>query len=166
MAIVGGWKLKYKKRKPKPKPQTKAFKAYYKRNDRLSELGYEGYQQYLQSDDWKRIREKKLRRFPVCLLCPSPSQQVHHMDYSHEVLLGLESGLLVCLCEKCHEGIEFYPDGNKRTLKQANVELRRLAHGAGLQRWLVSVNKARERLKKMRRLAGRKRMAERRRGKK
>ena len=154
MAIIGGWRLKYKKR-PKKKPQAKKFKAYVKRNDRLSVLGYASYAEYLKSDDWARVRAEKLRRFRDCLLCGKPANQVHHMDYSHEVLLGLRPQLLVTLCEGCHERIEFAEGRVKRSLSDANTELRRLAHEAGLQRWLTMLKhqtvkrkkKARERAK-------------------
>jgi hypothetical protein len=138
MVIVGGWRLKYKK-PPKPKKSDgKKFKEYRRRNDKLSQLGYAGYAEYLKGDDWKRVREDKLRRFPQCLLCERVANQVHHLDYSHEVLLGLRPQLLVTLCGDCHERIEF-DGGEKRSLPEANAELRRLAHEAGLTRWLNMV---------------------------
>jgi hypothetical protein len=148
--IVGGWKLKYKKR-AKPRPDQKKFKAYTKRNDNLSDLGYAGYAAYLQSDDWKAIREKKLRAHPSCRVCGKPADQVHHIDYSPEVLLGLFPGLLVCLCDACHGAIEFAPEKRKRTLKEANVELRRLVEAAGVQGWWSNVERTEREMRRKRR---------------
>lgn len=141
--VIGGWKLKYKKRRKK-KPRGSKYQAYTRRNDRLSGLGYASYAEYLKSEDWKKIREAKLRKFPGCLLCGRKAEQVHHLDYANEVLLGLVPQLLVTLCDGCHEAIEFSPGGEKRAMGEANVELRRLAHELGLQRWLMSIKRARE----------------------
>lgn len=151
MGIIGGWKLKYKMPAKKRKSSAKKFKAYRQRNTRLSVLGYDGYAEYLNSDDWKKIREEKLRLFPNCLLCRKPAEQVHHLDYSHEVLLGLVPQLLVTLCDACHGGIEFTPAKEKRTLIEANSHLRELAQAAGMHRWLVSVKRAHEALRRKRR---------------
>lgn len=156
--IIGRWKLKYKKKKSHKKP--KKFSQYYKRNDRLSELGYGGYQEYLKSDEWRAIREDKVSRFPKCLICLNPSTQVHHLSYVHEVLLGLVPELLVCLCEKCHEGIEFDEKGEKRNLKEANKTLRLLAFEKGRHRWLAMVKKAHERMKVNRKALNRKKKME------
>lgn len=151
MAMIGGWRIKYKKRR-KPKSNQKKFNAYYKRNDRLSELGYAGYEEYLKSDDWKAIRDRKLMKFPSCLLCKRHATQVHHTDYSNEVLLGLETRLLVTLCEECHKKIEFDNSGNKRSLREANASLKTLAAAIGLHRWLNMVKGARESMARKRKL--------------
>lgn len=148
--IVGGWKLKYKKR-AKPKPDQQKFKAYTRRNDNLSDLGYAGYAAYLQSDDWKTIREKKLRAHPDCRACGKPADQVHHIDYSPEVLLGLFPGLLVSLCDGCHGDIEFAPGRKKRTLGEANAELRRLMEAAGVQNWWQNVEATERQMRAKRR---------------
>lgn len=134
MGIYGGYKrIKYRNVKPK-----KLMKQYQRRNERLSDLGYLGYKDYLKSEDWQVIRQRKLARFPNCLLCSKPANQVHHLSYSDEVLLGLEPRLLVTLCEECHEGIEF--DGKrKRSLSEANRFLRKTAFDLGLIRWLNSL---------------------------
>lgn len=110
-----GWaKLTTKKRR-----KSSGMRCYEKRNDNLSSLGYRTYQEYLDSEDWSRIRERHLVDYPVCLLCDFPAQQVHHMSYDFETLLGLKKYRLVQLCSVCHKEIEFAGD-KKRYLKDAN----------------------------------------------
>mgnify|MGYP003501950963 CR=1 FL=1 len=155
--IIRVAKVRYSKPK---KPKLNKFKAYYKRNDRLSDLGYAGYAAYLASDDWKAIRAKKLDKHPHCRLCATHATQVHHTDYSHEVLLGLENGLLVSLCERCHEAIEFFPGKVKRTLPQANDELIRLAVAAGLQEWVDGLQRTHDDMLRKRKSASRQRSRE------
>lgn len=133
-----GWKaLQSRKRKPKSK-----MNCYARRDGRLSELGYAGYQEYLKSDQWRQVRTRKLKRFPQCLVCERPAAQAHHMDYGFEVLLGLDDARLVSLCDGCHRLIEFAPDGSKRRLCDANKELRRLAWDAGRKQWFSDLGKA------------------------
>jgi len=127
-----------------PKSTKDTMGCYVRRNFKLSDLGYASYQDYLASEEWKRIRKRKLQRHPKCLLCDRPSCQVHHLSYDERTLLGMLSVLLVALCEECHHGIEF--DGNrKRTLEEANQELRRLAIlRPDLERWRLTINRARK----------------------
>ena len=102
------------------------MKCYVRRNEKLSELGYAGYVEYLKSQDWQRIRDRKLQRYPDCLLCQKRANQVHHLSYDFPTLLGIKHWRLVQLCSDCHKSIEF--DGErKRPLKGANAVLFRLA---------------------------------------
>lgn len=60
------------------------------------------YHEYLRSDSWRRVRERKLREAGrVCSLCPSVSNlHVHHRTYER---LGKERlDDLVVLCRRCH----------------------------------------------------------------
>lgn len=138
-SIIGATHLiKYKKQKAKPEPTG----GYKRRKRLLSDLGYSTYQEYLAGDDWKRIRNRKLLRFPDCLICSRKSSQVHHMDYEYETLLGLRTYSLITICDACHLLIEFDGDGKKRDLKEANKELRKLAStvaGKSGKRWLARV---------------------------
>lgn len=113
--------------------------CYSSRNEKLSSVGYKSYHEYLNSEDWKRLRERKLRRYPNCLICSNRATQVHHLKYDWPTLLGLEQHRLVQLCRDCHQSIEIDGD-KKRTLRQANAELFRLAmqHERG-RRWAVWV---------------------------
>jgi hypothetical protein len=109
---------------------------YRKRDEVLSELGYRSYQEYLDSDDWKVIKNRVLKDFPTCLACNKPSQVVHHVKYSASVLLGLEDIYLASLCHKCHELIEVDKSGIKRGLGKANNELMKLAAANNKHGWL------------------------------
>lgn len=126
MAIIRGsrrgWEaLKAKRRVPKNK-----MKCYEDRGQRISDLGYAAYQEYLKSDDWKVIRNRKLAKCPDCILCEGKATQVHHLDYSYETILGLLDYRLVQMCGECHGKIEF-AGTRKRTVREATGELYRLA---------------------------------------
>lgn len=92
------------------------------------ELGYKSYAEYLTGEQWKEIRPRIFALFPNCIVCQNPSEQIHHLEYSLEVLAGKKDFKLVGLCRKCHVAIEFDQSGNKRTLGKANQELIRIAH--------------------------------------
>lgn len=115
MPIIGAtYLIKYKKFQAKP---SKARGAYKQRNDRLSTLGYAGYQEYLKSDDWKAIKEVVFQKHKDCCVCGGVASQLHHWDYHDLTMLGLNNEFLLPICDGCHEGIEF--DGSrKRSLKE------------------------------------------------
>ena len=102
---------------------SRATGAYKQRNENLPHIGYASYVEYLKSDDWKKLRQKILRKHPVCCVCDSMASQVHHWDYGDDVMLGIGPEFLLPICDKCHGDIEF--DGNeKRTLEQTQEVLR------------------------------------------
>lgn len=119
--LVNAWRLKYKK-KPKQKVRPVEYQQYFDRNARLSELGYRSYAEYLQSDDWKKIRNEVLEQTPTCVACANVACQVHHLNYSNRVLLGIAREYLVSICRGCHEAIEI-DNGEKRSLPAANTIL-------------------------------------------
>lgn len=133
--IIGGWRIKYLKARQKPKK--KIHKAYAERNEKLPYMGYATYREYLASDEWKSIRERRLARRPRCLVCESAAVVVHHMSYDERTMLGLDGTYLVCLCHRCHERIEIDGVGGKRTLREANLELLSLATAAGRHGWVA-----------------------------
>lgn len=147
MPIIGGWRIKYLKAAQKPRPaeskqKRRVMKAYRERNRTLRDLGYPSYREYLRGPEWSEIRDAKLRRFPHCLVCKAGATQVHHLDYSDAVLLGMVPRLLVTLCRWCHESIEF-TDGEKLSLADANKKLRKtMLSVKGGHRWLRSVKAA------------------------
>lgn len=97
---------------------------YLRRNKTLIKIGFSSYKEYLNSDLWKSIRIKvlKLSNFK-CKSCKNKANQVHHLSYHKDVLLGLKLESLVSLCEKCHSFIEFGPSGNKLHIKTVNNKL-------------------------------------------
>ena len=129
-SIVGsseGWdNLKRKTKRKKPKHKVKACYAIARKNS-LEWMGYSSYQGYLRSEEWRRIRSARLEKHPDCALCGVKATQVHHMSYDPITLVGGKPNRLVQLCGLCHEKIEITPDGEKRSLYQANIFLFQLA---------------------------------------
>ncbi len=133
-----GWALLRSKAKPKKQVQ---MKCYAKRNDLLATLGYASYAEYLQSDQWRGLRQRIVRRFPNCLLCDADAVDVHHLDYQVDTLLGRRQHRLVPLCRYHHHQIEF--DGNrKRDVRQATGALCKLAETASdrSRNWLAALS--------------------------
>lgn len=156
---VGFQNLYNKRRK---KRQFKLMNCYAKRNERLGEIGYPTYLEYLKSKDWIKIRTNKLNRHPTCLLCPNPASQVHHMSYDYETLLGVHDYRLVQLCGRHHQHIEFSGD-RKRHLKEANRTLFELANQCERgKKWIEWHNHQYEIQKRNRRIRNRRTKAERR----
>lgn len=122
--------------KRKRKPRANKMNCYSKRDARISDLGYAGYCQFLKSTDWQVIRSSHLKKYPDCILCGNLANNVHHLSYDFETLLGLKGHRLVQLCEICHKTIEF--DGErKRSLREANTVLfGEAAKTERGQRWL------------------------------
>lgn len=96
--------------------------GYEARNKKLTALGFDGYEEYLKSDEWSEIRSQKLSDEPNCCLCGKIADQVHHFSYEEEVLLGVVKDLLFSVCGECHGDIEF--EGcRKRSLESAQRNL-------------------------------------------
>lgn len=133
--------------KSKKPAKFKMMNCYRQRNAKIGNLGYETYQKYLQSEEWKILRKQKLERYPLCLLCDKPASQVHHISYDYETLLGLFEYRLIQLCDGCHEKIEF-TGSRKNSLKEANAALFYLAGQTPRgQRWIEWFgHRAKERL--------------------
>lgn len=68
-------------------------------------INREHYQNYLQSDAWKRRRAKVFERAGgVCEGClTNPATQVHHITYTH--IFREFAFELVALCNECHQRI-------------------------------------------------------------
>ncbi len=141
------WSVVKNKKRRAPR---KKMPCYEKRNDKLLELGYTSYVAYLASDDWKKIRNRKLARYPHCLLCGVPASQVHHLRYDYSTLLGFHDLFLVQLCSGCHKKIEFNGE-KKRHLKDANRVLFELASACVRgQRWIIRMETHPDRRRKRR----------------
>lgn len=66
------------------------------------------YQDYLSSDHWRKLRKEIIVERKCCEICGSTYiLNVHHKSYSNgsqrEVLGKEPKGLLVLLCEDCHD---------------------------------------------------------------
>ena len=78
-------------------------KLYDNRCQQLSRDRKQEHEAYMQSDEWKRIRNKVLERDRfLCQAClSSPATQVHHMTYKN---IGQEFAWeLYSVCKPCHE---------------------------------------------------------------
>jgi hypothetical protein len=119
---------KERKRSKKGKPP-KRKRPYQPRSFKrcLKHLGFQSYQEYLQSDLWKSIRERVLvRDNRICKACNAQANTVHHLIYNFKVLSGEFDDALVALCIDCHKRIEFDRNDKKRDLKHANQVLKSL----------------------------------------
>ena len=99
---------------------SKNFSAYEDRNRELGLLGFDSYDEYLNSQLWDLIRRSVLYRDHCeCrnLYCPNAPRakrkakprrkQVHHLGYTRATLLGINPAALVTLCTTCHRKCEF-----------------------------------------------------------
>jgi hypothetical protein len=81
------------------------------RNDRLASLGFAGYDEYLASSRWQRLKLAALNNAEYrCQLCDrSKKLQVHHRSYER---LGSDNEArdLVVLCERCHRKFHGRPE--------------------------------------------------------
>lgn len=84
--------------------------SFRQRKMQLLRLGFNSYQEYINSDIWKTLKQevKDLRRFDLCcLICGSFNKlSMHHTSYLH--LCGdaeEQANFLVPLCSKCHRAI-------------------------------------------------------------
>lgn len=125
--------FRYTHLKAKKKRKSKAQGGYAARNVTLKNLGYSTYREYLQSDDWKKIRDERLRRFPNCTFCGEKASQVHHFSYHDQVLLGILGALLFPVCESCHCEIEL-DNGRKRQLRESQDKLIEMLNSRGMER--------------------------------
>ncbi len=98
--------------------------AYQQRNHDLRTLGFATYADYLQSETWKAIRLRVLKRDLFrCYGCYGRACQVHHRSYSANVLAGRDTAPLVAICYPCHQSIELDRKGNKLSLEATNARL-------------------------------------------
>ena len=66
---------------------------------------YDSYGEYLQSIEWKIIRNRILNRDQhkcQAYKCTARAEVIHHRDYSDQVMLGNKDDQLVSLCAECH----------------------------------------------------------------
>ena len=108
-------------------PEMKRARIYGERNRLLKSLGFDSYDDYLQSDTWKSLRAFVLKKSPKCLACDSPATQVHHTVYTKRVLEGKSDRGLIATCAGCHYKAEFrQSDGAKLNPKQATTKLKQM----------------------------------------
>ncbi|MFK5950224.1 MAG: hypothetical protein QM500_15775 [Methylococcales bacterium] len=104
-----------------PNSRTKLDKIKEKeKKEGIHDLTEMDYVKYLRTVLWREIKEWILKRDNgKCVICGAEQSkfnvlEVHHRSYELIVLEGKNSEMLVSLCPRCHEYIEFYLDGSKR----------------------------------------------------
>jgi len=80
----------------------------------------EAYREYLQSEEWKTLREKQLQKdHRRCCICGATTDlNVHHITYAN-----MESPPLITLCKSCHENVHKHLDEYRKELDSLNVEI-------------------------------------------
>lgn len=107
--------------------KTYTMNTYKDRNVLLLQLGYNSYDEYLQSPLWYGIRKRGFEYHgKVCMLCKGTAVALHHIGYGMDVLTGKCLDSLAPLCNECHVKVEFRTNGNKRTLVGAQTAYGRL----------------------------------------
>jgi hypothetical protein len=78
------------------------FELYQKRNKKLRQLGYKTYQEYLESEDWQKIRQKL--QFKCCHFCKiCEDLDKHHKSYKNLGTLSTKD--IVVVCRDCHKNL-------------------------------------------------------------
>lgn len=93
--------------------------SYQSRNAVLRTLGFRNYGEYLQSELWRKVRDKVFAiKGKACYLCGGRAWQVHHNRYHKNDLTGKRVRFINPICGDCHHEIEF-SDGEKVDLRDA-----------------------------------------------
>ena len=100
------------KRREKPKRRQPEYSK--QRENSLKRLNFDNYDEYLESDLWREIRQSKLAVDPNCECCGHSAEQVHHISYAYKIMAGVENKCLVSVCRDCHVILEFTKSGRKR----------------------------------------------------
>lgn len=84
----------------------------------------DGYDEYLQSNLWRRIRVAVLDRDEWrCVRCDGDAEDVHHRAYDPEIMDGRALEWLVSLCKGCHKFIHFQDNGERREWNEVEAML-------------------------------------------
>lgn len=94
---------------------------YTDRRVLLRLLGFATYQDYLNSDLWKEIRERVFAlKGRECFLCSKLATQAHHNRYNLNTLRGKRLKHIFPVCGQCHHSIEF--KGGEKVFEIAKVQ--------------------------------------------
>jgi 5-methylcytosine-specific restriction endonuclease McrA len=90
----------------------------------MRDMWFIRYNEYLYSDEWKRIRNKVVESDGHCLNCQSKNNlQAHHIDYDN---VGMEEQSdLLTLCRDCHKQIHSMTYNERLEMEQRCIEQRR-----------------------------------------
>lgn len=82
------------------------------------------YRNYLKSEHWKTLRDKKVTDCYRCFMCHSEEKlALHHLTYNN---LGMEKdGDTVVLCSRCHFKVHFGSKKFRHKLKKKHKKMLR-----------------------------------------
>lgn len=87
--------------------------GYDRRDEILAGLRFPTYGHYLRSATWQWVRTKVFReKGSHCTICGNRATELHHNQYSRDVLLGKDIEPIYPICRDCHKRIEF--DGGSK----------------------------------------------------
>ncbi len=99
---------------PQPPLQQNAGVPQPSRQNILYSLGFNTYENYLNSELWGTIRTRVFERDGhKCISCHSWATQVHHTNYSKDTMTGQDISGLISVCRNCHKMAEF--NGKQKT---------------------------------------------------
>ena len=83
------------------------------------------YKNYLKSDHWKKLRERKISGSPFCFICHlEKNLHVHHKSYKRLYQENIKS--LKVLCNRCHHDVHFNKEGKQVNMSESNSRFNRL----------------------------------------
>lgn len=104
---------------------------YGVRNRKLKELGFNSYDEYLRSDNWKAIKariDKKIAAgktfWRICFICGSP-RNIHIHHYSYGKIKKITLARMYPLCATHHLMVHEYTKAHAVSLKQAISRVKR-----------------------------------------
>lgn len=66
------------------------------------------YADFLQSMEWKAVRNEYMKTHSKCIMCGRPASEVHHFKYETGELGYLNTKNLVSLCRSCHREVHLF----------------------------------------------------------
>ena len=66
------------------------------------------YADFLQSMEWKAVRNEYIKTHSKCFMCGRPASEVHHFKYERGELGYLNTKNLVSLCRSCHREVHLF----------------------------------------------------------
>jgi hypothetical protein len=112
----------------------KLSQPYKNRDEKLRNMGFDSYRDYLQSELWRLIRAAVIERDNgICCLCNGEAKTAHHTCYTKAALSGRSIEGLIAICHSCHKFIERSQEGYKTRLNDSRQWAKYLARRNGVR---------------------------------
>jgi hypothetical protein len=92
--------------------------------ERLSQLGFRSYDEYLRSDHWRKVRRRcrKVEALRRCYICRSENDiQLHHRNYTFLGREGASEAHLIALCGFHHQALHQEFNAKVKTRPQTSL---------------------------------------------